>query len=68
MGKSFRPKYLSLTHTLLLTPVMEYSAVVVVIVDASNKRTREQLDPTTMKVLRGNTHIPSVLVLNKVSQ
>ena len=39
---------------------------VVVIVDVSNKWTREKLDPTILHVLRSFPHIPAVLVLNKV--
>ena len=42
-------------------------SVVMVIVDASDKRTREQLHPEVVKVLMSQSHIPAVLVLNKVT-
>lgn len=41
-------------------------SVVMVIVDASDKRTREQLHLEVVKVLMSQSHIPAVLVLNKV--
>ena len=39
---------------------------VVVIVDVSNKWTREKLDPVVLHALRSYPHIPATLVLNKV--
>ena len=46
-----------------------YKAVdltVVVMVDASDKRTRHQLDQQLMQTLARHSHIPAVLLLNKV--
>ena len=37
------------------------------LVDAANKRVREQLDPQIIKILKQNQQLPSILVLNKVS-
>ena len=39
---------------------------VIVMVDASNKWTRERLHPSIVQALCNNAHIPSVLALNKV--
>lgn len=39
-----------------------------VIVDASDKRTRERLHPEVVSVLESHSHVPTVLVLNKVTQ
>ncbi|KAL5484627.1 hypothetical protein EMCRGX_G021156 [Ephydatia muelleri] len=40
--------------------------LIIVMVDASNKWTREHLHPSIVQALCNNPHIPSVLVLNKV--
>ena len=37
------------------------------LVDAANKRVREQLDPQIIRILKQNQQLPSILVLNKVS-
>ena len=42
-------------------------AVVVVMVDAADKRAREQLHPDIVSSLRLYSHLPSLLVLNKVT-
>ena len=42
--------------------------VVVVMVDVTSKNTREHIHPQIMASLQQYSHIPSVLVLNKVSQ
>ncbi len=42
------------------------ASVVVVMVDAANKHTRERLDRNIVRILQANRHIPSMLVLNKV--
>ena len=39
---------------------------VVVVVDASDKRARGQLDRALVRTLSQNRHVPSVLLLNKV--
>lgn len=44
----------------------KYCSVVVVMVDAANKHTRERLDRNIVRILQANRHIPSMLVLNKV--
>ena len=36
------------------------------VVDASNQRTRETVEPQMIAALKQNEHIPSILVLNKV--
>ena len=43
-------------------------SVVVVMVDATNKKKREHIHPQIMASLQQYSHIPSVLVLNKVHQ
>ena len=40
--------------------------LIIVMVDASNKWTRERLHPSIVQALCNNAHIPSVLALNKV--
>ncbi len=39
---------------------------VLVMADAANKFKREKLDPSIVKILRKNSKVKSVLVLNKV--
>ena len=41
-------------------------AAVMVVVDASDKRTREKLNPELLRALSSNSHIPAILLLNKV--
>jgi GTPase Era involved in 16S rRNA processing len=40
--------------------------LVVVVVDASDKRTRERLNPQLVQTLSRYSHVPAVLLLNKV--
>ena len=40
--------------------------LVVVVVDAHNKWTRQKLDPGIVHILKDHSALPSVLVLNKV--
>ena len=40
--------------------------LVMVLVDAADKKKREELHPDILTSLKQNSHIPSVLVLNKV--
>ena len=42
------------------------SDIVLVVVDASDKRKREKLDEELMKTLTKCSHIPAILLLNKV--
>ena len=37
------------------------------LVDAANKKVREQLDPQIIRILKQNQQLPSILVLNRVS-
>ena len=45
---------------------MRLYLVVVVVVDASDKRKRDQLDEELLRTLAKYSHIPAVLLLNKV--
>lgn len=40
--------------------------LVLVVVDVSDKKTRDQLDPHIVYTLNHHSHIPAVLLLNKV--
>ncbi|KAL8583036.1 hypothetical protein ACOMHN_051200 [Nucella lapillus] len=60
----------NLERSLLIDPErsLHQADLVCVVVDASNKWTRNELDPLILQVLHLHQHIPATLILNKVDQ